>query len=337
MSPLVVAQDLTRIYKSKRGVFGKPQELRAVGGVSFSIDAGRTLAIVGESGCGKSTLARLITLIEPPDAGTLMLDGADALHPPAADRKRLRRAVQLVFQNPYGSLNPRKKIGAILEEPLIVNTKLGKAERRKAALGMMTRVGLSAEHARRYPHMFSGGQRQRIAIARALMLQPKLVVADEPVSALDVSVQAQVLNLLTDLQQQFGLAYLFISHDLAVVRFIAHDVLVMYLGIAVEHGAKDRIFERPLHPYTQALLASTPAFGGVRQVRQMVKGEVPSPLDVPKGCVFETRCPYATDRCRAERPPLRPVGGRLVPCHYAEQFLAGVPAIGSLEQAAKAV
>jgi len=337
VSPLVVAKDLTRIYKSKRGVLDKPQELRAVGGVSFSIDAGRTLAIVGESGCGKSTLARLVTLIEPPDVGTLTLDGTDALHPPVAERKRLRRTVQLVFQNPYGSLNPRKKIGAILEEPLIINTSLSKAERRKAALAMMARVGLSAEQARRYPHMFSGGQRQRIAIARALMLQPKLVVADEPVSALDVSVQAQVLNLLIDLQQQFGLAYLFISHDLAVVRFIAHDVLVMYLGLAIEHGPKERIFERPLHPYTQALLASTPAFGAVRQVRQMVKGEVPSPLNVPKGCVFETRCPHATDRCRAERPPLRSVGGRLVACHYAEQFLAGAPVVGALEQTAKAV
>jgi dipeptide transport system ATP-binding protein len=321
MSPLVIAKDLTRVYRSKRGVFAQVQELRAVGGVSFSLDPGKTLAIVGESGCGKSTLARLITLIEQPDSGTLVLDGVDALHPPAAERTRLRRTVQLVFQNPYGSLNPRKKVGAILEEPLVINTKLGKAERRRQALSMMASVGLSAEHARRYPHMFSGGQRQRIAIARALMLQPTLLVADEPVSALDVSVQAQVLNLLIDLQTQFGLAYLFISHDLAVVRFIAHDVLVMYLGIAVECGAKERIFERPLHPYTQALLASTPAFGGARKVRQMVKGEVPSPLDVPKGCVFETRCPHATDLCRTERPPLRPVGGRQVACHYAENFL----------------
>jgi dipeptide transport system ATP-binding protein len=295
--------------------------LRAVGGVSFAIDAGRTLAIVGESGCGKSTLARLITLIEKPDAGSLTLDGSDALKPSTRDAKRLRRTVQLVFQNPYGSLNPRKKVSAILEEPLVINTDLGKAERRQQALAMMARVGLGPEHSRRYPHMFSGGQRQRIAIARALMLQPKLVVADEPVSALDVSVQAQVLNLLMDLQEQFKLAYLVISHDLAVVRYIAHDVLVMYLGLAVEHGPKDRIFDRPLHPYTQALLASTPALAGSRHERPKVRGEVPSPLDVPKGCVFATRCPYVTDLCRAERPPLRPVGGRLVACHYAERFL----------------
>ncbi len=320
MSPLVAAKDLTRIYRTKRGMFAPWQDLHAVGGISFSIEAGRTLAVVGESGCGKSTLARLVTLIEKPDAGSLQLDGIDAVDPPASERRRLRRTVQLVFQNPYGSLNPRKTIGTILEEPLVINTSLSKSERRRKALDMMARVGLAPDYARRYPHMFSGGQRQRIAIARALMLQPKLVVADEPVSALDVSVQAQVLNLLTDLQRQFGLAYLFISHDLAVVRYIAHDVLVMYLGLAVEHGAKELIFERPLHPYTQALLASTPALGTKRK-RQTVKGEIPSPLDMPKGCVFATRCPYVTEQCRRERPPLRPVGGRLVACHYAEQFL----------------
>ena len=325
MSLLVDAQNLTRVYRSKRGPFGKPQELRAVGGVSFHLEAGRTLAIVGESGCGKSTLARMVTLIEKPDAGTLTLDGTDAINPTAEDARRLRRTVQLVFQNPYGSLNPRKTIGAILEEPLVINTDLSKAERQSQASAMMARVGLGVEHTRRYPHMFSGGQRQRIAIARALMLQPKLLVADEPVSALDVSVQAQVLNLLLDLQQQFGLAYLFISHDLAVVQYIAHDVLVMYLGLAVEHGHKDRNFNTPLHPYTQALLASTPAIGGAPRTQTtakgMVKGEVPSPLDMPKGCVFATRCPYVTDLCRAERPPLRPVGGRQVACHYAERFL----------------
>jgi dipeptide transport system ATP-binding protein len=320
VSPIVVAQDLTRVYRSKDGVFGKQQELRAVGGVSFSVDAGRTLAIVGESGCGKSTLARMITLIESPDAGSLTIDGADALDQSAEVRQKLRRTVQLVFQNPYGSLNPRQKVGTILEQPLVINTRLGKAERRERVLAIMAQVGLSEEHARRYPHMFSGGQRQRIAIARALMLQPKLVVADEPVSALDVSVQAQVLNLMIDLQREFGLAYLFISHDLAVVRFIAHEVLVMYLGLAVEQGEKEAIFERPLHPYTQALLASTPGIGRARRSQRPIKGEVPSPLDVPQGCVFATRCPYVTDLCRSERPPLRPCEGRMVACHYAEQI-----------------
>ncbi|MFA6265470.1 MAG: dipeptide ABC transporter ATP-binding protein [Pseudolabrys sp.] len=322
MSALVVADSLVQVYKTKAGAFEKPQELRAVGGVSFTIDAGRTLAVVGESGCGKSTLARMVTLIEKPTSGTLDIDGNDALKPSAEARRNLRRAVQLVFQNPYGSLNPRRKIGSILEEPLIINTKLSAKERREQVTAMLARVGLGPDHARRYPHMFSGGQRQRVAIARALMLNPKIVVADEPVSALDVSVQAQVLNLLVDLQKQFGLAYMFISHDLAVVQFIAHDVLVMYLGIAVEHGPKDAIFAQPLHPYTRALLAATPSLGGRRPERHVVKGEVPSPLDMPKGCVFAARCPYVTDLCRTERPPLRSVAGRLVACHYAEQFLA---------------
>jgi dipeptide transport system ATP-binding protein len=320
VSPLVAAQDLTRVYRSKYGLFSKPQALRAVGGVSFSIEAGRTLGVVGESGCGKSTLARMITLIEKPDSGSLLLDGADAFGE-AVPSRHLRTTVQLVFQNPYGSLNPRKRIGAILEEPLIVNTALRRTERRAQVLAMMARVGLFPEHARRYPHMFSGGQRQRIAIARALMLQPKLVVADEPVSALDVSVQAQVLNLLLDLQQQFGVAYLFISHDLAVVRYIAHDVLVMYLGLAVEQGGKEIIFEKPLHPYTQALMAASPGLGRASLARAKIVGEIPSPLDVPKSCAFASRCPHVTDRCRAERPDLRPCGGRLVACHYAEQFL----------------
>ncbi|HWK98192.1 MAG TPA: dipeptide ABC transporter ATP-binding protein [Pseudolabrys sp.] len=323
MSALVVARDLVQVYKTRTGTFSPPQELRAVGGVSFEIEAGKTLAVVGESGCGKSTLARMVTMIEKPTSGELTIDGSNALTAGADVRQHLRRAVQFVFQNPYGSLNPRRKIGAILEEPLIINTKLSAKERSDKVIDMLRRVGLAPDHARRYPHMFSGGQRQRIAIARALMLNPQIVVADEPVSALDVSVQAQVLNLMTDLQKQFGLAYMFISHDLAVVQFIAHDVLVMYLGIAVEHGPKDAIFGQPLHPYTRALIAATPSLGGKRPERHVVKGEVPSPLDTPKGCVFAARCPYVTDLCRAERPPLRPVAGRLVACHYAEQFLNG--------------
>jgi len=320
MTALVIAGDLKRSYQIKRGWLRKPAELQAVGGISFELEGGRTLAVVGESGCGKSTLARMVTLIEEPSAGTLMLDGVDAVNPPAGERKKLRRTVQIVFQNPYGSLNPRKRIGAILEEPLVINTDLSKAQRRAEALDMMARVGLRGEQYARYPHMFSGGQRQRVAIARALMLRPKLLVADEPVSALDMSVQAQVLNLLVDLQRDMGLAYLFISHDLGVVRHIAHDVMIMYLGIAVEHGTKERIFARPLHPYTQALLAATPGMGRARK-RIVPKGELPSPLDPPKGCVFSTRCPYVTDRCRVERPALRPLDGRLVACHYAERFL----------------
>jgi len=321
VTALVIAHDLKRSYAIRRGLWREPAMLHAVGGISFELASGRTLAVVGESGCGKSTLARLITLIEKPTGGTLMLDGVDAINPPRDALPRLRQSVQIVFQNPYGSLNPRKRIGAILEEPLLINTGLSKSERRARALDIMEKVGLRPEQYGRYPHMFSGGQRQRIAIARALMLRPKLVVADEPVSALDMSVQAQVLNLLGDLQRELGLAYLFISHDLAVVRYIAHDVLIMYLGLALEHGPKERIFARPLHPYTQALLAATPGMGRGHK-RVVPKGELPSPLDPPKGCVFSTRCPYVTERCRIERPALRPLDGRLVACHYAERFLA---------------
>jgi dipeptide transport system ATP-binding protein len=321
-APVAVAANLARTYTISRGFFGGQAQLRAVDGVSFSLETGKTIGIVGESGCGKSTLARLVTLIEKPSGGTLRIDGRDVTEARTDDeRGALRRAVQIVFQNPYGSLNPRKKIGAILEEPLIINTKMGKAERETAAREMMKRVGLRPEHYQRYPHMFSGGQRQRIAIARALMLRPRLVVADEPVSALDVSIQAQVLNLLNDLQQEFRLSYLFISHDLGVVRHVADDVLVMYLGRPAEQGPKQAIFERPLHPYTQALLASTPGIDlGKKRQRIVLKGELPSPLNPPPGCAFNTRCPHATDRCRAERPEHRPVGGRLVSCHYAEKF-----------------
>jgi len=320
-APVVEAKGLKQVYKIKRGLFKEPAQLQAVGGISFAIEPGKTLAVVGESGCGKSTLARMVTLIEKPTEGQLSLDGIDAVNTPANYAKDLRRMVQLVFQNPYGSLNPRKKVGTILEEPLAINTKLSGPERTERARAMMAKVGLRPEHYGRYPHMFSGGQRQRIAIARALMLSPKLVVADEPVSALDVSIQAQVLNLLADLQEEMGLAYLFISHDLGVVRHIAHDVLVMYLGHAVEQGPKEKIYARPLHPYTQALLSSTPGITGVKRKRIVLKGELPSPLNPPKGCVFSTRCPYVTERCKIERPALRELDGRKVACHYAENFL----------------
>jgi dipeptide transport system ATP-binding protein len=320
-APVVEAKDLKRVYEVKQGLFKPPGQLQAVGGVSFSIEPGKTLAVVGESGCGKSTLARMVTLIEKPTEGSLTLDGIDAINPPSNRTKDLRRMVQFVFQNPYGSLNPRKKVGTILEEPLAINTSLSSSERTARARAMMAKVGLRPEHYNRYPHMFSGGQRQRIAIARALMLSPKLVVADEPVSALDVSIQAQVLNLLADLQAEMGLAYLFISHDLGVVRHIAHDVLVMYLGHAVEQGPKERIYARPLHPYTQALLSSTPGITGVKRKRIVLKGELPSPLNPPKGCVFSTRCPFVTERCKVERPQPRLLDGRQVACHYAEDFL----------------
>ncbi len=234
--PLLEARDLCRHYSVRRGLFAGAATLKALDGVSFSITAGQTLAVVGESGCGKSTLARQVTLIEPPTSGHLLIDGRDAAGAGKADLRAIRRKVQIVFQDPYGSLNPRKKVGAILEEPLVINTSLSRSERAGLAREMIAKVGLRPEHYDRYPHMFSGGQRQRIAVARALMLNPAIVVADEPVSALDVSIQAQVLNLLMDLQEEFNLAYLLISHDLSVVRHFAAEVMVMYLGRAVEHG-----------------------------------------------------------------------------------------------------
>jgi len=315
---VVIADQLKQVYPISRGPLRAPAQLQAVSGVSFTLQAGRTLAVVGESGCGKSTLARMVTLIEKPSSGALTLGGVDVLQ--SHDKKALRQMVQLVFQNPYGSLNPRKRIGQILEAPLEINTDLNAAQRAEAAQAMLAQVGLRPEHYDRYPHMFSGGQRQRIAIARALMLKPLLVVADEPVSALDVSIQAQVLNLLTDLQRDLGLAYLFISHDLGVVRHIAHDVLVMYLGHTVEHGNKETIFNQPLHPYTQALLASTPGLKGSGQARKVLTGELPSPLSPPKGCVFSTRCPHAVAQCHAERPPLLEWMGRKVACFEATKY-----------------
>ena len=321
--PVVEARDLKRTYEIGRSMFAAPALLQAVGGVSFTVNPGKTLAVVGESGCGKSTLARMVSLIEKPTSGELRITGVDSVSSSSDGLQQLRKAVQLVFQNPYASLNPRKKVGAILEAPLEINTTLSREKRSAEAKAMLALVGLRPEHYDRYPHMFSGGQRQRIAIARALMLKPALVVADEPVSALDVSIQAQVLNLLADLQQSLGLAYLFISHDLGVVRHIAHDVLVMYLGHTVEQGSKSAIFANPLHPYTQALLASTPGLAGSAGIKQRIvlKGELPSPLDPPSGCVFSTRCPHVTDRCRQERPVLRAVADRQVACHLAEQFL----------------
>ena len=320
--PVVVASQLRRVYPISKGLFRKPDLLQAVSGVSFTVHAGKTLAVVGESGCGKSTLARMVTLIESPSEGSLKLGGVDVITATPQQRHALRQTVQLVFQNPYVSLNPRKRSGQLLEAPLEINTKLNATERAEKARAMLALVGLRPEHYDRYPHMFSGGQRQRIAIARALMLNPSLVVADEPVSALDVSIQAQVLNLLADLQRDLGLAYLFISHDLGVVRHIAHDVLVMYLGHTVEQGDKNAIFNRPLHPYTQALLGSTPGLAGSGPTRNRIvlTGELPSPLNPPSGCVFSTRCPHATTQCRQQRPVLQELLGRALACFEAERL-----------------
>jgi dipeptide transport system ATP-binding protein len=315
MNSLLEARELSRSYAILRGLFAPHASVKALADVSFTLQAGRTLAVVGESGCGKSTLARLLAFIETPTSGALIIDGQDVADADAATRRRRRREVQIVFQNPYSSLNPRQKIGKALEEPLLVNTDMTAAERQAAARDMMEKVGLRPEHYDRYPHMFSGGQRQRIAIARALMLRPRILVLDEPVSALDVSIRAQVLNLLARLQEEFALAYVFISHDLSVVRHIADDVMVIYLGHVVEMGARDALFSSPQHPYTHALLSATPiADPTAKRERIILKGELPSPFDPPAGCPFNPRCPLVFDRCRTERPPAEPKQGRQVAC-----------------------
>jgi dipeptide transport system ATP-binding protein len=317
--PVLQARELHRHYDVRRGFFGKTVTVKALAGASFALHPRETLAVVGESGSGKSTLARLLTMIDLPTSGVLDIDGKDVAHADGATRKRLRREIQMVFQNPYGSLNPRQTIGSTLEEPLLVNTALPAAERERQAREMMVRVGLRPEYYDRYPHMFSGGQRQRIAIARALMLRPKILVLDEPVSALDVSIRAQVLNLLADLQEEFGLAYVFVSHDLSVVRHIADRIMVIYLGHTVEMGDSETLFEAPRHPYTQALLSATPvADPGARRDRIVLTGELPSPFNPPKGCVFHTRCPVAFDRCRVDEPSLTVKQGREVACWAVE-------------------
>jgi len=318
-APALVARDIARHYPVRRSLFSATAMLKAVDGVSFELRAGATLAVVGESGCGKSTLGRVAAMIEPPSAGSLSIDGHGTTEP--AEVKALRASVQFIFQDTYGSLNPRKTVGATLEEPLKLNTPMGRAERQAAAREMLAKVGLRPEHIGRYPHMFSGGQRQRIAIARALILRPKLVVADEPVSALDVSVQAQILNLLRNLQDELGQAYLFISHDLSVVRHMAGEVMVMYLGRVVERGSREAVLDRPRHPYTRALIASTPSIDPARrQVRTPLQGEPPSPFDPPSGCAFRGRCPHAELRCAAETPALGPLGDTTVACHLAEEI-----------------
>ena len=319
--PLLCVRDLARHYRVGRGFMRQAATVRALDGVSFELDAGATLAVVGESGCGKSTLARQVTMIEHPDAGSIVLDGQDVATATRATRRRLRPLVQMVFQNPYASLNPRKRVETLLTEPLAIHGDDAAPARREAARRMLARVGLRAEHLRRYPHMFSGGQRQRIAIARALMLHPRLVVADEPVSALDVSVQAQVLNLLMDLQQELSIAYLFISHNLSVVRHIADTVLVMYLGRAVEYGPKRQIFAQPAHPYTRALLAATPVLAPrAGRERASLGGELPSPLNPPSGCAFHKRCPFAVARCTSEVPSPTRIGDVEVACHRAAEL-----------------
>ncbi len=317
---IVEAVDLQRHYVVKRGIFSPPLSLKALGGASFAVEPGKTLAVVGESGCGKSTLARVLTMIEPATSGSLVIDGRRVSDGHEADLRALRSTVQMVFQNPYSSLNPRQKVGSIVEEPLIVNRDLPQAERQAMVRAILKEVGLRPEHYARYPHMFSGGQRQRIAIARALILNPKILVLDEPVSALDVSIQAQILNLLADLQEKFNLTYIFISHDLAVVRHVADDVMIMYLGRPVEIAPAEEVFKSPKHPYTKSLLSATPIADPERRGRRIkLVGELPSPFNPPSGCAFHPRCSYARDICRSVTPELIEAGGGKASCHGVKE------------------
>ncbi|KRU23466.1 MULTISPECIES: peptide ABC transporter ATP-binding protein [Psychrobacter] len=313
------ADNLHKHYPVSQGL-GKPKaHVKALNGISFELEAGKTLAVVGESGCGKSTLARQLTLIEQPTQGELFINDEATTGYSRKALKDLRTEIQMVFQNPYGSLNPRHTIAYQLTEPLDIHTNLSKEEKRDKINEMMRNVGLRPEHAGRFPHMFSGGQRQRIALARAMMLNPKIVVADEPTSALDVSIQAQVLNLFMDLQDEYRTAYVFISHNLSVVRHVADDVMVMYLGQAVEHGPKEAIYNAPKHPYTIALLAAAPTVNGQKKDLTL-QGELPSPLNPPSGCALHKRCPYATSQCSEIEPQLREWDGRLVACLRLEEI-----------------
>jgi oligopeptide/dipeptide ABC transporter ATP-binding protein len=314
---LLEATGLTKHFPVRRGLLGREAGLvRAVDAISLSIAAGTTLGLVGESGCGKTTTSKLILGLERPTAGAIRFDGDDVLALDREGRRRYRRAVQAVFQDPYASLDPRMRVGAIVAEPLVINESLGRAERRRRVLELLDLVALPARAADLYPHEFSGGQRQRIAIARALALSPKLVVLDEPVSALDVPIRAQILNLLRDLQRRLGVTYLFIAHDLAAVAHMSHAIAVMYLGKVVECGDADAVALDPQHPYTRALFAAAlPIDADAPRGAVALTGEVPSPLNPPTGCRFHPRCPFAMARCSAEEPALRQERGRLVACH----------------------
>jgi oligopeptide/dipeptide ABC transporter ATP-binding protein len=330
MSEVLRVEGLKKLFPVRRGILQRVAgHVKAVDGVSFSIQAGETLCLVGESGCGKSTVSKTILRLLEPSAGQIWLGDTEVTRLGEHRMRVHRREAQMVFQDPYSSLNPRMRAGQIIAEPLENYGLAEGAEKEKKVAALLEKVGLRADAMQRYPFEFSGGQRQRLGIARALALNPRLIVADEPVSALDVSVQAQVLNLLMDLQEEFGLAYLFVSHDLAVVEHVAHRIAVMYLGRIVELSTRERIFSRPLHPYTEALMAAAPiADPRARRERLVIEGDVPSPMNPPPGCHFHTRCPYAVARCRTEDPPLQEVApGHVVACHLrtSETLAQGLP------------
>ena len=316
--PVLAVHDVAKRFPVRQGWLRRTvAEVRAVDGVSFAVHAGETLCVVGESGCGKSTLGKLVLRLIEPSGGRIVIEGEDVTVLGPEAMRAYRRRVQMVFQDPYSSLNPRLSAEEIVTEPIENFERMGAATRRDRATELLQRVGLRPDLRTRRPFEFSGGQRQRLGIARALSLRPALIIADEPVSALDVSVQAQVLNLMMDLQEEFGLAYLFISHDLGVVEHIGHRIAVMYLGRIVELAERDALFASPQHPYTEALIAAAPLPDPrARKTRAVIEGEVPSPMNPPSGCAFHPRCPYAVARCREETPELKPTAdGRLVACH----------------------
>jgi peptide/nickel transport system ATP-binding protein len=317
-TPVLQVDGLVKYFPVRRGLLRRiVGHVHAVDGVSFAIGPGETLALVGESGCGKTTVGRTVLRLIEPTAGTVRLDGRDITTLTKAELRPFRQKMQIIFQDPFSSLNPRMRAGDIVAEPLRVHGHKGRKARRERVSQLFEQVGLRAAQMDNFPHQFSGGQRQRIGVARALALNPKLIVADEPVSALDVSIQAQVINLLMDLQRDLGLSYLFISHNLAVVEHIAHRIAVMYLGRIVEYTDKATLFARPLHPYTEALLAAVPVPDpAIKRAKRVLQGDVPSPLRPPSGCHFHTRCPYAEPRCRTEAPNLREIAPRhFVACH----------------------
>lgn len=323
MKTMLEARDLTKHFYSGGGLLQRAQVVHALSGVSFTLGEGETLAIVGESGCGKSTLARCLTGLSEPTGGTLALEDEDVPTMLARNPQKFRRAVQIVFQDPYASLNPRRTVLATISDALRLHKVCAHSQQREKTTELLAQVGLSAEYLYRYPHELSGGQRQRVAIARALAVGPKIVVCDEPVSALDVSIQAQIINLLKRLQSSLGIAYVFISHNLSLVRHISDRIAVMYLGQIVEMGATETLGTVLLHPYSRALFAATPEIGRdpASRPERLLTGEVPSPLDPPSGCRFRTRCPLAAPRCAEQPPDLRMVAGRSVRCHFAERMI----------------
>lgn len=325
---LLSVKHLKQYFPIKGGIFGRTVNVvKAVDDISFSVNEGETVSLVGESGCGKSTTGRAILRLDEPTSGEVVFEGTNLLALSKSQMKRKRKDLQMIFQDPYASLNPRKTAVQVLEEAMEIQNIVPKKEQRSRAIELLETVGLSAYQADRYPHEFSGGQRQRIGIARALSVNPKLIISDEAVSALDVSIQAQVLNLMKSLQKEFKLTYLFISHDLGVVRHISDRIIVMYLGTIVEIADKQSLFRRPQHPYTRALLSAIPTLDPDRKKeRILLKGDVPSPLNPPSGCRFHTRCMYATDRCKSEAPVLREAGmggGHQAACHYIEEIAEG--------------